>query len=560
MFRFFRKHSWILIVTLSLTIISFVVFMGNRGSSGGGGSSQGGANYGTMYGQTISPIMYEQARRDFYIGYWEQTSEWPDKNSRLTPLQLEQQVYSYLLMQLKAKELGIYVGDDAVATAADGFLRSPQLMRLFGTSQPIPAASFIQQVLAPEGLTAADLEHALRARVAINQLVDLLGLPGALLTPQEAGALYDREYQEISAQTVFFSASNYLSQAVTSPAAVALFFTNNMAAYREPDRVQINYVVFDASNYLAQSKAELTKTNLEETVNAAYDKYGATEFADEKTPEAAKAKIREILINRRALGDANNDANDFVAALYAMSPVNPENLAVLARQKKLPVFTSAPFGEAVGPEDFDAPENLAKAAFQLNADSPYTGPIAGSDAIYVIALAKQLPSSVPSFDQIRGRVAHDLAMAEGVELAKRAGTNFYFTAAVQMAAGKKFAQVAIAKDLTPVTLSPFSLNSSEVPELGDHAELGQLKQAAFTTQPGRISEFVPTADGGFVLYVQSLLPLDKSKKDAEFPQYLAQARRGRQNEAFNLWLTTEMNRELRTTPYFQEQQAAEAAK
>ena len=99
-----------------------------------------------------------------------------------------------------------------------------------------------------------------------------------------------------------------------------------------------------------------------------------------------------------------------------------------------------------------------------------------------------------------------------------------------------------------------------MPELGDHAQLGQLKQAAFTTAPGKISPFVPTADGGFILYVQSLLPVDESKKAADFPQYLAQARRARQNEAFNLWLNTELNRELVNTPYYQQQAQARAAK
>jgi hypothetical protein len=557
MFRFFRKHSWILIVTLSLTIISFVVFMGNRGPSAANGP--GGRNYGTIYGQTITSDMFDEASREFYISYWEQTGEWPDHNPSFTRLQLEQQVYSYVLMQLKAKELGVHVGDDAAATAADGLLRSPALLRMFGTSQPIPAATFVQQVLVPEGLNAADFERSVRARVAINQLVDLLGLPGALLTPQEAATLYDREYQDVSAQAVFFSASNYLAHIATAPAAVAQFYTNNMAAYREPDRVQVNYVVFNASNYLAQSKAEWAKTNLEDNVNAVYDKYGATEFADEKTPEAAKAKIRELMITRRALSDATSQADDFVSALYAMSPVKPENLAALAKQKNLPVFTSAPFGQNAGPQDFDAPETLAKAAFQLNADSPYTGPIAGSDAVYVIALANQLPSEIPSLEDIRYRVTRDFEMAQGVAYAQRAGTNFYFSAAVQLAAGKKFAQVAAADDVPVVVLSPFSLSSAEVPELEGHAELGQLKQAAFTTPPGKISRFVSTADGGFLLYVQSLMPVDQSKKAADFPQYLAQARRARQNEAFNLWLNTELNRELRNTPYFQEAQTAAAA-
>jgi SurA N-terminal domain/PPIC-type PPIASE domain len=559
MFRFFRKHSWILIVTLTLTIISFVVFMGKGPSRAGNGGS--GGDYGTIYGHEINATIYDQARRDFFIAYWEQTHEWPDKSQGMTPDQLEQQVYSYLLMQLKAKDLGIHVGDDAAATAANNLLRSRDIMQLFGASQPVQPQTFIDQVLAPEGLTATDFLRAIRARVAINQLVEVLGLSGTLITPQEAGSLYDREYREYSAQAVFFSASNYLSRVTTSPAAIAQFYTNNQAAYREPDRRQVNYVVFNASNWVAQSKAEWAKTNFEETVESVYEKYGNTEqFAGGKTPEDTKAKIRELLINRRALADAASQANNFVSELYAMTPVIPQNLATLAKQKNLPVLTSAPFGESTGPEDFDAPEALTKAAFQLNADSPYTGPIPGSDAVYVIALANQLPSSIPSLAQIYPHVAQDFETQQAVALAQQTGTRFYFTATNGLATGKKFPQVAEAHGVTAVFLSPFSLSSSEVPELGDHAELGQLKQAAFTTAPGKVSPFVPTADGGFILYEQSLLPVDESKKATDFPQYLAQARRARQNEAFNLWLNTELNRELVNTPYYQQQAQARAAK
>ncbi len=557
MFRFFRKHSWILIVTLTLTIGSFVLFMGMGPSRSGGGGRSGGGEYGPIYGHSINADAYAQAQREFYVSYWMQNGEWPDKSPSITPSQIQQQVYSFLLFQLKAKDLGIYVGNDAVVSAASDLLRSPTLMQKFGTSEPVPPAQFVQQVLAPEGLTAADFESAIRSRLEISQLVDVLGLPGALITPQEADTLYNRENQEISAQAVFFSASNYISQVAVTPAVVAQFYTNNMAAYREPDRVQVSYVAFSASNFLTQAKAELARTNFEENVESLYQRYGATpQFADEKTPADAKAKIRELLINHRALDDAEIQANNFVTALYAMTPVKPENLAALAKQQNLPVAISEPFAETTGPEDFDATTAtaLTKAAFQLNADSPYTGPIIGKDAVYVIALANQLPSEIPSFDQIRGRVAQDFQTQQAVTLAQNAGTNFYYSAAGQLAAGKKFVQAAVAAGEAPVILSPFSLLSSEVPELGDHAEIGQLKQAAFTTPPGRISRFVPTADGGFVLFVQSLLPVDQSKKAADFPQYLAQARRARQSEAFNLWLNTEFNREIASKPFFQQQQ------
>src|SRR5271167_2023476 len=103
MFRFFRHHSWILIATLSLTIISFVIFMGKGPTRSGPGGS---GDYGTIYGQVITPSYYEEVKREFFISYWEQTGEWPDRGHGMTADQVEQQVYSYLILQLKARQLG----------------------------------------------------------------------------------------------------------------------------------------------------------------------------------------------------------------------------------------------------------------------------------------------------------------------------------------------------------------------------------------------------------------------------------------------------------------------
>ena len=127
-------------------------------------------------------------------------------------------------------------------------------------------------------------------------------MAGALVTPQEAADVYQREHQELSAQIVFFSASNYLSQVIATPDAVAQFYTNYLAAYRLPDRVQVNYVAFDVTNFLAQSKAEWAKTNFEEIVNEVYDQNGAQNFPDAKTPDDAKAKIRDALIRQPRAG------------------------------------------------------------------------------------------------------------------------------------------------------------------------------------------------------------------------------------------------------------------
>jgi parvulin-like peptidyl-prolyl isomerase len=102
----------------------------------------------------------------------------------------------------------------------------------------------------------------------------------------------------------------------------------------------------------------------------------------------------------------------------------------------------------------------------------------------------------------------------------------------------------------PQVLPPFSLSTSEMPELNDHATLNQLKAAAFTTPIGATSGFKETEDGGFVVYVESRLPFDQSKMSTDLPQFTAQIRQQRQMQAFNNWVQREASRELRDTPLF----------
>ena len=240
--------------------------------------------------------------------------------------------------------------------------------------------------------------------------------------------------------------------------------------------------------------------------------------------------------------------------------MKPENLAAYAKQKGLTAHTTAPFPANSGPEEFTASAAFIKSAFQLTADEPFAGPVPAADGFYVIALAKQLPSMIPSLDQIRGRVTQDFRNRAALAFAQRAGTNFYFNVSVQMAAGNSFAKAAVASGYAPLVLSPFSLSTSDLPELGDRASIGQLKQAAFTTEPGHVSNFKPTGDGGFVLFVQQMLPVDTAKKTAELSRFVGQVRRARQGEAFNQWLQAEANRELRDTPFFQKMASGGAAK
>jgi hypothetical protein len=129
-----------------------------------------------------------------------------------------------------------------------------------------------------------------------------------------------------------------------------------------------------------------------------------------------------------------------------------------------------------------------------------------------------------------------------------------------MTADRGFASLCVAAGLQPQVLPAFSLSTEELPELGEHADLDQLKRAVFTTPVGKTSDFEATSDGGFMVYVQSRLPIDQTTMNSDLPRYIAALRRERQNEAFGQWVNLEANRQLRSLPVFREQAARGAAK
>jgi hypothetical protein len=545
-----RKHSgWLWLVIVTLTIISFLYWGAspaeryNHGRNGG---------YGTIYGHAVTPEMYIQAKQQFRLYYWMRTGQFPEKSTTLKREDMEREIYVRLMLLQKAKDLGVSVGEEAEVAAANEFLIS-----LGSKGQPVPLEEVAKRILEPEGLTVADLQNFLRSDLVIQQLIQTLGLSGTFVTPQEAGLLYDREHQEVAAQAVFFSVSNYLAQVAVTPAAIADFYQKNQAGYREPDRMQVNYVAFEVTNYSAAAEQKIGRTNLTAQVEAVFRQHGMEAVPGAKTSDEAKLKIREALIQQAAAIEAHQQANAFATELFALEPVKAGNFATFAQAKKVALHTTEPFDANMGPEEIGASSAFAKEAFKLSEEVPFAGPVAvpganAPEAYYVIGLATQLPSAIPPLEQIRARVTQNYQLYEAALLAQRAGTNFFANAVGQVAAGKTFAQAAVAAGLSPQILSPFSLSSQEVPEAADRADLGQLKRAAFTTAPGHVANFIPTQDGGFVLFVQSLLPVDLAKKNADMAQFANQIRRGRQNEAFNLWLEMEANHELRTTPVFEE--------
>ena len=548
MFGTIRKHqTWLWAVIITLTVISFVVYFSPYSKMNSSARRPGA--YGSINGDKISETDYRNAYRDVDLHTFFMSGHWLGEDKKRTDEDTQREVYQWLLLNWEQDRLGIHVDEQTAAEYARGMLRSFE--RLGVTSSQM----FIDRLLLPHGLRVEDFERYVRRFLGVQQLITTIGSSGRLVTPQEARSLYERDHQEVSSAAVLFGASNYLASITATPQVVSQFYSNRVANYGVPERVMVSYVRFNLSNYLSQAETTLA-TNMNDIIESNFQHLGtnaAVVFPDAKTPAEIKAKIKEQVIRRQALTAAGQQANDFAHKLFDMQPVAAANLDALARTNGLSAGLTAPFDRDQDPKGLDVGPDFTKAAFALTPDDPFAGPIPGQDGVYVIALQKRLPYTVPPLDTITDRVEMDYKLLQAHIKAQDEARSFYQTLTNGLGQGKNFTNICAEAKVKPVEVPLFSISTRALPEFEDRVGLDQLKQAAFTTQPGKPSTPQRTSDGSMVLFVKAKLPVDAAKMQTDMPNYASALRRSRQQEAFDAWFRREAEKGLRDTPLARQQ-------
>jgi len=554
MFGTIRKHqSWLWFIIIGVMVLSMVMWQNQLGKQGNGPGGSG--NFGSIDNKVITAAEFQGAQNETALMYYLGKGEWPDNLPASAAFNLERETYQRLFLLRKLDELNIHADNDSVAQAAGNLLRQ------FGKGQTFPLDAFVAQHLKPHNISAEDFQHFLEHDLAIQQLAAVIGTSGKLVTPAEIQSLYVQEYQELAADAVFFSASNYLAKIPEpTPEDLGRFYTNQQANYREPDQMQVSYVFYNATNFMPDAEKQLG-TNLNRMAEEAMVGLGTNGLKYGKTAEEAKAKIRELLIQDTAISNANEKAKAFEIELVAKEPPRGEDLAALAKEKGLEAKVTKPFDKEYGPSELNLGGSYPVAAFfNLTPEEPFTEPLRGMDGVYVLAYNKLIPSRVPPLEEIRTRVISDSKYSQAMRLAQMNGHVFSQTATNELAQGKTFAAICTATKVNPIEVPHFSLSTETLPDVEDHAEVATFKEVAFSTPVGGASSFVPTRDGGFVVHVRQRLPIDEAKMKAQLPEFSNVVRQRRQNEAFELWFNREASAALRDIPAFRSRTQPTAAR
>lgn len=531
MFGTLRKHSGILWgIIITVTIISFVIFFTpDIGRRAGRASAD---EVGTINGYPITQTDYQNAQREAIVQFG------GEQQMRARGINFQQVTLERLVIQTKLREYNVQVSEKtlaAVITTMPSFRD-----RQTGVFRKDMYDAFIKRLALDQGVREEDFVRYLRAELGLQRLQELYGQSGKLVTSAEAEEYYRQANEQFAVELASFAPEDYLGKVQASGTNLSQFYSNRMALYRIPDRVVVNFVKFDFSNYLAQADADMAKiTNLTAMIDAAYQQRGPAAFVDTNnvplTPEKAKERIRTDERERLAAVAARKAANAFATELDNLEKKTPTSLVDLAIKKGLQVMESKPFAESDVPAGLQVMENFARQAFALGPDDVFKGPIPGADAYFVISLNRKLPSEIPPMENILQKVMDDYRAEETMRMARAAGEEFGAKVKAGLEAKKPFDKICAESKVTPRSLPTFSLSARFVEGLDRSVNLADIQETVQSLSPGQASKFVPSRDGGFVVYVRSRLPAAEDKLKEELPQVLAQLRRERQNQAFQEW-------------------------
>ncbi len=534
----FRKYQkWIWIVAIIVIIPSFVIFFSPDARWRKGGGS---ANLGSINGKPITVEQYLNAKKEAYLSFFFRHGEWPERSAvaKQFGFDEERETYGRLLLVEKLKDMNVNVSTKSAAALARDFLF--RVARTNVAPNQIFDAFYLK-ILRPNGLSKLDFERYIRHEAGVFHLVAVAGLPGKLVTPQEAEQIYRRENQEVLVDAVFFSASNYISSVSDpDPQTLSQFYSNNMASYRLPERVQVAYVKFVATNYLAEADKELGKvTNLTQRLREIYLQRGANFFKDSDGNVLPEQSAIEKLKEEFRESVANDVATKKAYELAGKLPENGANLQTfinVAASNNFVVSYTEPFDED-GPENLAVSEKFIQVAFSLTKEEPVAlNPIESVDGAYLIALKEKLPSTIPPLEVIREKVIADYKRKQAIDIAQTRGKIFYNSLTNALASKRTFTDACLESRYSPISLPPFSRSTKELEKVQIPVSLMDIKRVAFDLEQGQVSPFIPTREGGMIIYLRSVLPIDEQKLQKELPQFIAGIRQTRLYEAADLWL------------------------
>lgn len=521
-----RRHmKAILAVVTVIVVLSFVIWgvpgLGGRGFGGGGDIS-------SLVGIRASRAEIATAQKSIYFNHFLSGQE-----PRLRPEELANEITLRLLLLRKARELNLRVSDEEVGRAQADLFRVPlrpnedpsEYMQRLRTRQ----AEILRQ-LSPMGIAARDLDAIMREGMMIGALQRWVSHT-VQVTPQEVRLWWNLANETVTARIVRFKMEEALPQVEFTEEEAKAFYESNPAPFALPERTKVRFVRFD----LEPAKQQATVT--EEELRLLYERnknFFRDEVGQTKPFEEVRADLEERLRTQKAQQKLWNEAMKLVQEVFPSGDrVQPVAFVEAVAARGLVLQESDFFALNEPVVGVHASADFNRMAFKLREDFRYGDPVLGHDGVYVMEfVARQPRDENPDFARVREKVRERFRRVRAYELTQRHGRETLGKILEAMAQGKDFSAACASQGLPALGLPPF--RAAE--RLTDVPDEAAVKYTALQLAAGQTSEFVPTAEGGFILHLETRAPPDDGQFEKERENARARLLSQKRQRAFEEWL------------------------
>ena len=367
---------------------------------------------------------------------------------------------------------------------------------------------FTENILPANGFTDAQVEELATYALSFNRIKELVAV-GVSLPDSESRENYELQNGKLFVQAVRIHGGDFAKDIKVTDEDVQKYFEAHKKEFMTEEKRRVEFV--------------------------------ALALTDEQKKLTGKERVD-------ALQKLADRANEFTQALAEKGA----DFHQVATKFQLPVKATGEFTAAAADAQLKSDPQLSTGAFQLTAQEPNSEAVQTPDGFYVLHLVSVAEARPFSLEEAKGKIVdaikttrmREMAMTKGRTLAQELREGLKSGAALPSVLDK--AKVK-AEKIPPFTLKEAFDQSNAIksepeakagsePKNNKPKDFNTIANAAAQAQPGEVSEFFPSEDGGTLVFVEKREPPDEAKYREEKAAFDERILRNKREVAFAEWL------------------------
>jgi hypothetical protein len=487
MIRTINKHQRWLMIVIAVLAIPFVLYFNKTDFS-----ARGSDRFARIYDRNISSIEANRDARLYGLAQALGMSDFcnslaggaNDQNKNEITVQF---IVNLIILRHETARLGIRPTTAEVAN----FVRDLHVFRGPTGFDLNKYTEFSQNLLAPNGLTEAQVEELAGDEISLNRIKQVVA-SGIAVSETESKANFEQLYGKITVSVVRVHMADFAKDIKVTDDDVRKYYEAHKAEFKSEEKRKIELV--------------------------------SLAFTDEQKKLAGKERI-DVL---QKLADR---ANDFTQALLEKGA----DFKQVAAKFQLPIRETGEFTPLAPDPQFKDDPQLAATAFQLSALEPNSEPVQTADGFYMLHLSGVVEARPLTMEEAKPKIVDVIKVNREREMVANKGAKSAHDLQESLKMGEPLTFALAKVNLKAEKLPPFSLADEFEPGTEpnkpgkESPDFPIIKRAVGDLNTGGVSEFWPVGDGGLIVVVEKREQPDEAKfreSKANFDErYLSNKRR-----------------------------------